>query len=102
MLNYSNNVELPLNSKGKNPWGKCALRQVVSMVIQFERADDVATAGGISNDNPPERPIALQWGLGLGHVLQKGNAQAVCQPLYGLETHPRCQVHTESGLDESW
>jgi hypothetical protein len=59
MLNYSNNVELPLKSKGKNPMGKSALRQVVSMVIQLERTDDVATAGGISNDNPPEQPIAL-------------------------------------------
>jgi hypothetical protein len=56
MLNYSNNnVELPLKSKGKTPMGESALRQVVSMVIQLKRADDVATEGCRCNGGNPER-----------------------------------------------
>jgi hypothetical protein len=39
--------------------GKSALRQVVSMVVQFKRADDVSAVGCRCNGDPQERPIAL-------------------------------------------
>jgi hypothetical protein len=40
--------------------GKSALREVVSMVVQLNRSDDVATVGCKCNGNPQDRPVALR------------------------------------------
>jgi hypothetical protein len=67
-------VELPLKSKGENPKGKSALRQVVSMVIQLERAGDVATEGCRCNGGNPKRgPLRYIPSSSSGDVLGHGS-----------------------------
>jgi hypothetical protein len=49
--------------------GKSAHKQVVSMVVQLRRTDDVATVGCRCNGNPQDQPIALLHPYDLVHIM---------------------------------